>query len=167
MATRWGAFCASGSRYALELQSEWGRLLRARKGAITAAGLATPPIETVLDASASAFGHKAVKLHRTTLNEIRSNRGLEVQARAFKLPCDDPRRRASLGSAEDKASLQFFTGTPMPRRSYTAQEFHSSAQSALELPQSSRKPISGRPITNNANCPTARVGAYGHFFKKP
>ena len=28
-ASKWDAFCASGSRYALELQSEWGRLQRA------------------------------------------------------------------------------------------------------------------------------------------
>ena len=51
-ATRWGAFCASGSRYALALQSGWGRLQRARNGVITAAGLATAPTKTVLDVSA-------------------------------------------------------------------------------------------------------------------
>ena len=54
-ATRRGAFYAPGSRYALELQSELGRFQRASNGAITAAGLATPPIKTVLDTSASAL----------------------------------------------------------------------------------------------------------------
>ena len=121
--------------------------------------------ETVLDASASAFGHKAEKLHRAIFNEIRSYRRLEIYARACELSRDDPRRRAFLGAAEDKVSLQFFTGTPMPRCRYTAQEFHSSAQNALGLPQSRLKSILGRPITNNANCPTARVDAYGHSFK--
>ena len=57
-ATRWDASYASGSRYALALQAKWGRLQRARNDAITAAGLATPPTKTVLDASASDFGHK-------------------------------------------------------------------------------------------------------------
>ena len=63
------------------------------------------------------------------------------------------------------APLQFFTGTPMPRGSYTAQEFHSSAQSALGLPQSRLKSVLGRPITNNSSCPTARVDAYGYSLK--
>ena len=134
-ATRWDAFCAYGSRYALALQSGWGRLERARNDAFAAAGLATPPTETAPDASASAFRHKAVKLHRSILNEIRSYRSLEIHARACKLSRDDPRRRAFLGAAEDKAFLQFFTGAPMQRFSYTAQEYHSSAQNALGLPQ--------------------------------
>ena len=51
----------------------------------------------------------------------------------------------------------------MPRCSYTAHELHSSANNALGLPQSRLKSILGRPITtNNANCVTARVDAYGH-----
>ena len=53
----------------------------------------------------------------------------------------------------------------MPRRRYATQEFHSSAQNAPGLPQSRLRSISGRLITNNSNCPTARVGAYGHSFK--
>ena len=54
----------------------------------------------------------------------------------------------------------------MRRCSYTAKEFNSSAQSALGVPQSRLKSILERPIANNANCPTARVGAYGHSLKK-
>ena len=69
-ATRWGAFYASGSRYALALLSEWGGIERARNGAITPAGLATPPTKTALDTSVSAFGYKVEKLHRATFNEI-------------------------------------------------------------------------------------------------
>ena len=107
-----------------------------RAGAITAAGLATPPIKTALDASASAFGHKAVDLHRTIFNEIRSYQSLEIHAYVFKPSRDDPRRRAFLGAAEDKISPHFFTGTPMPRRSYTARKFHFSAHNAPGLPQS-------------------------------
>ena len=42
-ATRWGAFFASGSRYARALQSKWGRLQRAGNSNIMAAGPATPP----------------------------------------------------------------------------------------------------------------------------
>ena len=57
---------------------------------------------------------------------------------------------------------QFFTGAPMPRGSYIAQEFHSSAQNAPGLPQIRLKPTSGRTVMNNAKCLTARVGAYGH-----
>ena len=49
----------------------------------------------------------------------------------------------------------------MPILSYVAQEFHFSAQIALGLPQSRFKSIAGRPIANDASCPTARVGAYG------
>ena len=60
-ATRWDTFYASGSRHAPAIQSEWGRFQRARNGAITAAGLATLPTKTVLDASASALGYKAEK----------------------------------------------------------------------------------------------------------
>ena len=63
-ATRWDAFYASGSRFALALRSEWGRVQQARKDAIIAAGLPTPPTDTVFDASASSFGHKVEKLHR-------------------------------------------------------------------------------------------------------
>ena len=104
--SRWEAFYARGSRYALALQSKWSRLQWARNGAITVAGLATPPIKTVLDASAKAFGHKAVKLHRAIFNEIRSYRSFEIYARACKLTRDDPRRRACLGAAEGKVLLQ-------------------------------------------------------------
>ena len=43
---------------------------------------------------------------------------------------------------------------------YTTREFHSSAQNALGMEQSRLKSISGRPVKNNANCLTARVGAY-------
>ena len=77
--------------------------------------------KTALDAGASALapGHKkAVELHRAILNEIQPYRSQEIHARACRLPRDNPRRRAFLGAAEDKASLQFFTGTPMPRCSY-------------------------------------------------
>ena len=35
----------------------------------------------------------------------------------------------------------------------------------LGLPQSYLTPFIGRPITNNANCPTAQVDAYGHSIK--
>ena len=93
-ATRCGAFYAFGSRYALTLQSDWGRHKRARNGAITAAGLATPPTKTALDASASAFEHKVKKLHRAVFNEIRSYRRLEICARACELRRGYPRRRA-------------------------------------------------------------------------
>ena len=75
---RWGAFYAPGSRYALALQPEWGRLQRARSGAVTAADLPTPPTKTALGASASAFGHKVGKLHRAIFNEIRSYRNFEI-----------------------------------------------------------------------------------------
>ena len=90
---------------------------------------------------------------------------MEIHARACKLSRDDPMRQAILGATEDKVSLQFSTGTPMPRCSYAAQEYHSPAQSALGLPQSRLKSVLGRPITNNTSCPTARAGAYGHSFK--
>ena len=92
--------------------------------------LASPrrPLKTVLDASASAFGHKVEKLHRTIFKEIRSYRRLEIYARACELPRDDPRRRAFLGAAEDRVSLQFFTGTPMRHCRFTTQEYHSSVQ---------------------------------------
>ena len=103
------------SRYALELQSEWGRLQHARNDTATAAGLVTPSIKTVLNASASAFELKAVKLHRTIFNEIRSYGSLEIYARACELSRDDPRRRAFLRAAKGKVSLLFVTGTPMPR----------------------------------------------------
>ena len=103
-----------------------------------------------------------MKLHRTIFNEIRSYRSLDIYARGCKPSRDDPRPRAFLGAAEEKVSLPLFTGTPVPRCSYTAQEFHSSAQNALELPQSRLKSILGRLITNNANCPTAWVDAHGH-----
>ena len=89
---------------------------------------------------------------------------MEIYARACKLTRDDPRRLAFLGAAEEKVSLRVFTGTPMPCCSYTAQEFHSSAQKSPRLPQSRLKSIFGRPITNNGNYPTARVDAYVHSF---
>ena len=114
-ATRWDAFYASLSRYALAPHSEWGRLQRACNGTTAAAGLATPPTKSALGVSASAFGHKAVELHRAIFNEIWLYRSLEIYARASKLSRDDPRRRAFLGAAEDKALLHFFTGTPTPR----------------------------------------------------
>ena len=126
-ATRWGAFYAPGSRCALALQSEWGRLQRARSGSITTAGLATPPTKTVLDASASAFGHKVEKPHRAIFNEILSYGKLGIYSSACELSRDDPRRRAFLGAAEDKVSLQFFTSTPMRHYRFTAQEPLSSA----------------------------------------
>ena len=107
-----------------------------------------------------------MKLHRTTFNEARSHRSLEIYARTGGLSRDDPRRRAFLGTAEDKVSLQFFTGTPVPRCSYTAQDFYSSAQNALGLPQSRLMSILGRPIMVNANFSTARVDARGHSIKK-
>ena len=50
-ATRLAAFYFPWSRYALELQSEWGRLQHARNNIAAAAGLATP-IRIVLDTSA-------------------------------------------------------------------------------------------------------------------
>ena len=103
-----------------------------------------------------------MKPHRAIFNEVRSYRRLAIHARACELSRDDPRRRAFLGAAEGKVSLQFFTGRPMPGRSYTAQEFHSSAKNALGVEQSRLKSSLERPITNNTNCPTARVGAYGH-----
>ena len=164
-ATRWDAFYASGSRFALALRSEWGRVQQARKDAIIAAGLPTPPTDTVLDASASSFGHKVEKLHRKVFKEIRSYRRLGIHARACELPRDDPRRRAFLGAAEDKVSLQLFTGTPTRHCRFTTREYHSSVQNALGLPQSRLKSILGRPITNNPNCPTARVDKYGHSLK--
>ena len=64
----------------LALQSEWRRLHRARNGAITASGFATPPTNTALDASASAFRQKATKLYRDILNEIRSYRSSKIYA---------------------------------------------------------------------------------------
>ena len=125
-----------------------------------------PPAKTALDASRSAFGYKVEKLHRAIFNEARLYRGLKIYARACALSRDDPRRRDFLGAAEDKVSLRFFTGTPRPRCRFTAQEFRSSAQSALGLPQSRLKSISGCQYTDNASCPTARFGPYGHSFKK-
>ena len=110
-ATRWDAFYAPGGRYALKLQSEWGRLRHARKDT-TAAGLATT-IRSALDASASAFVHKAAKLHMAISNATRPYWGLALHARACELARDNPRRRAFLGAAEDKIPLQLFTGTPM------------------------------------------------------
>ena len=98
----------------------WGRLQRARNGAITAAGLATPPTKIALGASACAFGHKAVELHRAIFSEVRPYRSLETYARACRLSRDELRRRALIGAAENKALLQFVTGTPMPHCSYTA-----------------------------------------------
>ena len=118
-ASRWDAFYASGSRIALALRSEWGRVQQARKDATTAAGLPTPPTKTALDASASAFGHKVEKLHRTIFKEIRLYRRLEIYARACELPREDPRRLVFLGAAEDRVSLQFFTGTPMRHCRFT------------------------------------------------
>ena len=76
-------------------------------------------------------------------------------------------KKASLGAAEDKVSFQFFTGTPMRHCRFTTQVYHSSVQNAPGLPQSRLKSILGRPNPINANCPTARVDAYGHSFKKP
>ena len=77
-------------------------------------------------------------------------------------------RGAELSWERRRASLApFFTSTPMPRCSYTAQEFYFSAQNALRLPQSRLKSILGRPITNSSNCPTSRVDAHGHSYKKP
>ena len=119
-ATRWGAFYAPKSRHALALQSERGRVQRARKGVITASGLAAPPTKTALDASASAFGYKAWKLHRTIFNEVLLYRRLEIYARACEVSRGDPRRRAFLGAAEGKASLRFLTGTPMLHCRFTA-----------------------------------------------
>ena len=86
-----------------------------------------------------------------------------LQAALWQLARDDPRRRAFLGAAEGNVSLLFFTGTPMPRCSHTAQELHSSTQSALGLPQSRLKSILGRPITNNTSCLTARIDAPGRL----
>ena len=87
---------------------------------------------------------------------------MEIYARAFcRFSRDDPRRRAFIEAAGD----QFFTGTPMPHSRFTAQEFHSSAQSALGLLQSRLMSVLGRPIKNNNNCPTARVDPHGHYFK--
>ena len=103
--------------------------------------------------------------HRAIFNEIRSYRSMEIHARACELSRGDPRRRVFVGAAEEKVSLEFFTGTPIPRCSYTAQEINSSARNALGLPQSRMKFISGRPITNYASCPTARVSAYGQSVK--
>ena len=88
------------------------------------------------------------------VNDIRSCWSSEIRARACKFS-------RNLEAAEGKVSLQFFTGTPMPRCSSYAQEFHSSAQNALGLPQSRLKSITGWPITNNTSCPTARFDAYG------
>ena len=107
-----------------------------------------------------------MKPHRTTFNEIRPYRGLKIHARACEVSRDGPRRRDFLGAADDTASLQFFTGTPVPRCSYTAQDFYSSAQNALGLPQSRLMSILGRPIMVNANFSTARVDARGHSIKK-
>ena len=78
-----------------------------------------------------------VKLNRTTFNDIRSYRSLEINTRACKLPRYDPRRRALLGEAEDKASLLFFTGTPMPRSSYSTVALFSQerARAAAEPPE--------------------------------
>ena len=87
---------------------------------------------------------------------------MEIHARACELPLDDPRRRIFLGAAEDKVSLQFFTGTPMRHCHFTTQEHHSSVQNALGLPQSRLKFILGRPIMNNSNFRTARVDPYGY-----
>ena len=53
----------------------------------------------------------------------------------------------------------------MPLCSYTAQESRSSTQRTLGLKQSRLAPILGRPITNNANLTTVRVGAHGHNIK--
>ena len=64
-------------------------------------------------------------LHRAIFNEVRSYRCLAIHARACGLSREDQRCRALLGAAEHKVSLQFLTGTPMPRCSYTAQEFFS------------------------------------------
>ena len=90
---------------------------------------------------------------------------LEIYDRACELSRDDPRRRAFLGAVEGRVSLQFFTGTPMPRCRYTTREFSSSAQNALGLPQSRLKSISGRPITIIDNRPAARADLYRHSFK--
>ena len=138
---------------------------RQRNGAVAATGLATPPIKIVLDASAGAFGHKAVKPHSAIFNEIRSHRGFEIRARACVLSRDDPRRRAILGTAEVKVPLRFCIGKLLPRCSYTAPESRSSAQNALGLPQSRLKSISGRPMANNAHFQTSRVGAFGYSSK--
>ena len=79
---------------------------------------------------------------------------------------DGPRRRTFPGAAEGKVRLQLFTTLPISGSSYTAKEFQSSAQNALEMKQSRPKSILGRQITNNPSCPTVRVGAFGHFYKK-
>ena len=129
-----------GGRYALAHQSEWGRLQRARDGATTAAGLLTPPTKTALDASASAFGQKVEKLHRTIFNEIRPYRRSETNARACEILRGDPRRRGFVEATEGKVSLQFFTSTPMRHFRFTAQEYNSSASG---LPQSRLKSILG------------------------
>ena len=101
-------------------------------------GASVPPRTRQPVGSGARIGYShariSVKLHRTIFNEIRPYRSWEKHARVCKLPRDDPGRRAYLGAAEDKAWLQFFTGTPMPRYSYTAPEFHSSAQNSLRLP---------------------------------
>ena len=76
-------------------------------------------------------------------------------------------KRIITTAAEGKLSLQFFISAPMEDYRFTAREFESPAQNALELPQSRLKSILGTPITNNTNCPTARVDPYGHSFKKP
>ena len=108
-----GRLLRPGNRYALELESEWGTLQRARNGAIATAGLATSPIKTVLNTSTSAFGYTAVNPHMAIFNEIWPYRSWEIHARACKLSRHDPRRRAFLMAAEGKVSLQFFTGTPI------------------------------------------------------
>ena len=89
-----------GSRHALALKSQRGRSQRARNDAAAAAGLVTHPA-TVLDANASAFGHKAVKPHRATFNGIRSFR-MAIYAIAYEHSRDDPRRRAFLGATGNK-----------------------------------------------------------------
>ena len=46
---------------------------------------------------------------------------------------DDSRRVKYPGAAEGKVSLHLFTVSPISGSNYTAQEFHSSAQIALEM----------------------------------
>ena len=68
-------------------------------------------------------------------------------------------------SANDKFSNQIYAGTPNEDCIFSPREWFSVLQNKLGLPQSYLTPFIGRPITNNANCPTAQVDAYGHSIK--
>jgi hypothetical protein len=163
-ATRWSHFMASGSRFGVELRSEWMRLqsveidLRSRLRV-------PPPPSTLLSVPSVGFGASTKMLQKAIFDELAILSSTLLVQRAEALPKSDPRRWAFFAARDNPTTRVLLEGLPVPNMLLTTSEFRESFATLFGISSPSCAGDVTKRILNNPNSYQRTVDKHGFNLK--